>query len=191
MLRLTVVLGCALALGFPRGLPAQRREPSPGFWFAIGLGTGWARVTCAICRGDRPAGFSFYARLGGGVSRGLRVGGEAAAWRYSANGVVQHLTALSAGAYWYPVRRTRLYLKGGLGWVSHRAEDGTDVITSSGFGPQMGIGYELPVGRALYLAPYFNAVFGVIGGAVKFNAAQVTGAPRITLIQFGAALSGR
>jgi len=191
MSRLAVVLTSAILLGLPSGLAAQRREARTGVWFDVGLGAGWGHVGCYICRSDRPSGLSGHLRLGGGVSKRVLIGGEAAMWRHRTSSVHQTLAALSAAAYWYPTPRTPLYLKGGLGWVTHRAEDGTNVITSTGFGPQMGIGYELPVGRTLYFAPYFNAIFGVVGGSVKFNGGDVTSSPRVTLIQLGVALTAR
>src|SRR2546428_11095784 len=40
----------------------------------------------------------------------------------------------------YRRNRRPLYLKLGIGLVTHRADDGTDVITSSAIGPQFGVG---------------------------------------------------
>src|SRR5207244_7654599 len=111
---------------------------------------------------DRPSGLSGHLRLGGGVSKRVLIGGEAAMWRHRTSSVHQTLAALSAAAYWYPTRRTPLYLKGGLGWVTHRAEDGTNVITSTGFGPQRGSGYALLVDRVRYFATYSNTTFTVV-----------------------------
>src|SRR5438034_372783 len=132
MTRLPVVLGCALAITLATELPAQRPQARSGFWYAFGLGTGWARVACQICRADHRPGVSAQLRLGGGLSRSVLIGAELAAWDRSANGVDETLAALSAAAYWYPARRSPLYLKGGLGFSTHRAEDGTNVITSTG-----------------------------------------------------------
>ena len=48
-------------------------------------------------------------------------------WKRHDNGVTQTLTAISAAAYWYPSPRRALYLKGGVGLVTHHAEDAADV----------------------------------------------------------------
>jgi hypothetical protein len=113
------------------------------------------------------------------------VGAEAAIWFGGHDEVAQHAWALSAAAYWYPGARRRLYFKGGMGYASHRAEDGTDVISSTGFGPQLGVGYEFPLERRWLLAPFFNAVFGALGGGVKFNGARVQDAANVSVVQVG------
>lgn len=190
MTRRSVVLGCAIALLLTHGLQAQRPQARSGFWYAFGLGLGWARVSCQICQADHRPGLSAYLRLGGGVRSNVLIGAELAAWNRNTNQVEQALVALSAAAYWYPSRRRPLYLKGGVGFSTHRAEDGTDVITSTGLGPQMGIGYELPVGRNVFLAPFFNATYGALAGGVKFNGGRVTDQATITLVQIGVALTG-
>ena len=56
MTRLPVVLGCALAITLATELPAQRPQARSGFWYAFGLGTGWARVACQICRAETVPG---------------------------------------------------------------------------------------------------------------------------------------
>ena len=190
MTRLPVVLGCALAITLATELPAQRPQARSGFWYAFGLGTGWARVACQICRADHRPGVSAQLRLGGGLSRSVLIGAELAAWDRSANGVDETLAALSAAAYWYPARRSPLYLKGGVGFSTHRAEDGTNVITSTGLGPQMGIGYELRVGSNLFLAPFFNVAYGSVAGGVKFNGTRILDQATVTLVQIGVALTG-
>lgn len=75
--------------------------------------------------------------------------------------------------------------------MSHRADDGTDVITSTGFGPQLGIGYEARIGPGLFLTPFFNVAYGTWFGGVKFNGAQAVDQATVTLVQFGIGLTGR
>src|SRR2546425_13334786 len=74
MTRLPVVLGCALAITLATELPAQRPQARSGFWYAFGLGTGWARVACQICRADHRPGVSAYLRLSAGLTRAEPVG---------------------------------------------------------------------------------------------------------------------
>ncbi|HEX9704199.1 MAG TPA: hypothetical protein VGA20_02995 [Gemmatimonadales bacterium] len=172
-----------------RDVVAQRRAaPSGGLWLAGGAGFGWSHVSCAICGSSHEPGAAGFLRLGGATTRYLLIGAEAAIWFGGHGDVDRHAWALSAAAYWYPSARHRLYLKGGVGYASHRAEDGTDVISSTGFGPQLGVGYEFPLDRRWLLAPFFNAVFGAVGGGVKFNGATVQGAANVSVVQVGASL---
>ena len=193
MSHITSLLACVAALTLAPGLAAQRAAPRAtprtGFWYAFGAGTGWARVSCQICRADHRAGLAAYLRLGGGVSRHLLIGAEMAGWRKSDDRIDQTAAGVSAALYWYPARRSPLYLKGGVGYVTHRIEDGADVITSTGIGPQLGLGYEFPISRNLFLAPNVNVAYGSIAGGVKFNGADAVDQATVTLVQLGIALT--
>src|SRR5437773_11966566 len=113
MTRLPVVLGCALAITLATELPAQRPQARSGFWYAFGLGTGWARVACQICRADHRPGVSAQLRLGGGLSGSVLIGAELAAWDRSASGVGGALAALSAAADWDARRRRAVCVSAG------------------------------------------------------------------------------
>jgi hypothetical protein len=193
MFRAAVLLGLALSLACVGGAAAQRRAPArrdgTGFWYGVGLAPGWARVTCTICGGDRKGGMSAFAGLGGTTSRTLRIGAELAAWRHRGGNITQTLTAIGAAAYWFPTPRRQLYLKGGAALVTHRADDGTDVVTSTGIGPQMGVGYQFPFGRKWALAPFFHYAVGVIGGGVKFNGGQAADRATVSFLQVGVSLT--
>jgi hypothetical protein len=187
-----VFLSCVLVLALAGELPAQGTPSRGGFWYAVGFGEGWARVSCPICKAEHQPGLTAHLRLGGAVSRHVVIAGEGAGWRRNTNGVHQTLGAVGAAAYWYPGRRrTPLYLKGGFGYVTHRADDGTDVITSTGFGPQLGIGYEAGISPGLFLTPFLNVAYGTWFGGVKFNGAQAVDQATVTLVQFGIGLTGR
>src|SRR2546426_2571143 len=158
MTRFGVLVGTLAALALGRDLAAeQQRQARDGFWFGAALGSGWARVSCQICQGNNRSGLSGTLRLGGGVSRKVLIGAEVAAWwatiETATDTVHQSLVAFGAAAYWYPSNRRPLYLKLGIGLVTHRADDGTDVITSSAIGPQFGVGYEWPVSPHVLVSP--------------------------------------
>ena len=172
------------------GASAQRRS-SPGIWYSVGVAPGWARVTCQICAGNRRTGLSAFIGVGGSTSRALRIGGELAAWRQREGNVTQTLMSIGAAAYWYPDLGRKFYLRGGAALVMHRASDGTDVVTSSGIGPQMGAGYEYRVGRAWLLAPFVHYSIGVFGGDVKFNGGQAAGSATVSFLQVGVTLTRR
>lgn len=165
-----------------------RAAPSGGLWLSGGLGFGWSRISCSICGKAHEPGTAAVLRLGGATTRYLLIGAEAALWLGGNDAVDQNAWALSAAAYWYPEARRRLYLKGGVGYTSQRAEDGTDVVSSAGFGPQLGVGYEFPFQGAWRLAPFFNAAIGTVFGGVKFNGAEVQGSATVTVVQVGVSL---
>ena len=190
MTRLIMVLGSLAALALGRDLAAQQqRQTRDGFWFGAGLGSGWAAVSCQICKGNYRGGLSGHLRLGAGVSRAVLIGAEVAAWRATidtgADTVHQSLAAFGVAAYWYPSPRRPLYLKLGIGFVTHKADDGTDVITSTGVGPQLGVGYEWPVSAHVLVTPYLSAALGVIGGSLKFNGGRLPNHPNVSLAQIG------
>ncbi|HEY7191054.1 MAG TPA: hypothetical protein VH436_31095 [Vicinamibacterales bacterium] len=180
----------AMIITAPAYGQGQRRESS-GFWYSVGVAPGWTRVTCDICAGDRQGGLSAFLALGGSTSRAVRIGGELGAWRENDAGVTQTLLSVGAAAYWYPNARRRFYLRGGAALVMHRANDGTDVVTSSGIGPQLGMGYEYPVSRHWRLAPFAHYSVGVFAGDVKFNGGQAAGSATVSFLQVGASLTRR
>jgi len=179
-------------------LAAQRR-PAPGggggggggLWYAVGVAPGWARVSCQICGGSRRTGLSAFVGIGGRTSRTLRIGGELAGWRQREANVTQTLMSIGASAYWYPSVRQRFYLRGGAALVMHRASDGTDVVTSSGIGPQLGIGYEHAASRSWLVAPFVHYSVGVFGGDVKFNGGQAAERATVSFLQVGVSLTRR
>ncbi len=176
-------------------LAAQRRPSSAGagqgFWYVVGVAPGWARVTCQICAGRRSTGLSAFVGLGGSTSRALRIGGELAAWRQRDGNITQSLMSVGAAAYWYPSLRRRFYVRGGTALVMHRLSDGTDVATSSGIGPQMGVGYEHAASRRWLVAPFVHYSVGVFGGDVKFNGGQAAGSATVSFLQVGVSLTRR
>jgi len=189
-----VVLGWLVTLALGRDVAAQQqRQARDGFWFAGAFGTGWAHVSCDICQGTNRGGFSGALRLGGGVSRAVLIGAEVAAWwatiETGTDTVHQSLAAFGATAYWYPSPRRPLYLKVGIGLVSHKADDGTDVITSTAIGPQFGVGYEWPVSAHVLVSPFIGVAYGVAGGSLKFNGGTIEGRPGVSLAQLGLAVT--
>jgi len=194
---LTLVLAGTQAAVGQRSAASSRAEAGGGggggggLWYSVGVAPGWARVTCDICAGRRKTGVSAFLGVGGSSSRALRVGAELAGWRYRAGSVTQTLMSIGAAVYWYPNLARRFYLRGGAAIVMHRASDGTDVVTSSGIGPQLGVGYEYAVNRAWRVAPFAHYSVGVVAGDVKFNGGQAAGSATLSFFQVGAALTRR
>ena len=196
-MRRTTIVVLALTLMDTGGtLAAQRRTSAAGgggggFWYAVGVAPGWARVTCQICAGSRTTGLSAFVGLGGSTSRVLRIGGELAGWRKSDEGLTQTLMSIGAAAYWYPTTARNLYLRWGAAVVMHRLSDGTDVVTSSGIGPQLGVGYEHAASAHWLVAPFAHYAVGAFGGDVKFNGGQAAGSATVSFLQVGVSLTRR
>lgn len=193
-MRRRAVIALALLLTSAE-LSAQRRVTGAGegggLWYGVAVAPGWARVSCQICAGSRQTGLSAVVGLGGSTSRSLRIGGELAGWRDREGNITQTLMSIGAAAYWYPSLRRRLYVRGGAALVMHRVNDGTDVVTSSGIGPQMGVGYEHAASRHWLVAPFMHYAVGVFGGDVKFNGSQATGSATVSFLQVGVSLTRR
>src|SRR5258706_13604184 len=191
---LTVVLASTHDDGVGQGSAASGSRGAGGgggLWYSVAVAPGWARVSCDICAGRRQTGVSAFLGVGGSTSRALRVGAELAGWRHREGGVTETLMSVGATAYWYPNLARRFYLRGGAAIVMHRASDGTDVVTSSGIGPQLGVGYEYSVSRAWRIAPFAHYSVGVVAGDVKFNGGQAAGSATVSFFQVGASLTRR
>lgn len=175
----------------PHSLRAQRRSSEGGFWYAIGVAPGWTRVSCDICAGSRRTGISASLALGGRASRVLRIGGELSGWRMGDENVTQTLLSVGASAYWYATSARNIYLRGGAALLIHRVNDGTDVVTSSGIGPELGIGYEHALSARWLIAPFVHYSMGVAFGDVKFNGGQAAASATVSFLQVGVSLTHR
>jgi Outer membrane protein beta-barrel domain len=192
-----VFLGCA---ALP--LAAQRPPSRPGMWLGGGAGLGWARVGCnvsggqSVCGENRGHSLTAHAEAGGRISDQVLIGGEIQGWfRNGTPGTDRPADELmltySMIAYWYPSARYPYYLKGGVGLATYRIDDGTDRVTASALGPEIGVGWEAPIAGHFSVIPYVNAMFASIGGALKFDGDPVLDHSRLALIQFGVGLARR
>ena len=190
------VLALALAtLVVPRVAPAQRAAARPApraesFWFSAGIGPTWLRVSCSICSSDRGTGLSGHVAIGGSGGRGVLVGAEATG-RFKREGSVRETVwGFGAVARWFPSTRRRLYWKVGAGVQLYRLEDGTDVLTASPFGVQVGVGWELPLSRRFRWTPSATVHIASVGGGLKFNGSSV-GDVALTMVQLGIGVTRR
>jgi hypothetical protein len=98
-------------------------------------------------------------RFGGTVGQNLRLGAEVLSWINEEADAVESLSSLLFVAQVYPIKAAGLYFKGGLG-IGRNAvsfEDGFDV-GDTGFAGLVGAGYELRLGRHIYLNPAVDLV---------------------------------
>jgi hypothetical protein len=146
----------------PRGLAEVREGGRSGFWGAIGLGAGGESFDL---RDGGGYGGELYRptvslRLGGTVSQQLRLGGELLAWINEDGPAVETLTSALFIAQLYPASSAGLYLKGGLGIGRNEVDfpDGGYGVGDTGFAGLVGAGWELRLGRRLYLNPAIDLV---------------------------------
>jgi hypothetical protein len=185
--RLVVAL---LLAGAVQQAAAQRPNTRDGFWISFGLGDGSAGLDCNSCGNDRIGAFSGYVRLGGTVSPNWLLGGETNGWFHSEGGTDEAIGYASFVALWYPSRTGAFYLKLGLGGMSYRADDGTDVLTATAPSASLGAGYEFRVGQNFSVVPYLNSLASS-AVTLKLNGSTVSTSEdiSITLVQFGVGLT--
>lgn len=111
--------------------------------------------------------------------------------RWQSRNADELMAAFSVVTYWYPSVRKPYYLKAGLGMVTYRIDDGTDRLTSSALGPQIGAGWDLPVGARVSVIPYVNLLFASTGALLKFNGAPFLDGASLELFQVGLGLARR
>lgn len=156
-------LGLALVVGLVSAGSLMAQAPRrQGFWLGAGLGYGSLGVGCSGCDGlGREGALSGYLKLGGTVNPSLRLGFESNGWVKSENGVTL-TSGLGAGTVTvYPAPASGFFVKGGAG-VSYAKVDVSGFGSSSetGWGGIAGLGYDVPIGRTLYLTPVANWVYG-------------------------------
>lgn len=139
--------------------PALAQGRHDGFWIGFGLGGGVAH--------DEGGGGA-YLRLGGTPTDMLLVGGEAIAWAKSENNTTVSQGNFTANILFYPSLTSGLFLKTGLGFatVTASATSGNITVTATdnGFGTTFGAGFDIKLGRNLYLTPNADALVQVISG---------------------------
>jgi hypothetical protein len=173
-------------------LPASAQQPAPrraGQWMGFGIGSGFGRVSCAICEANRHGSVSGYLRGGGTLSRRLLLGLEANGWTRSNDGVDEYLLGLSGAVYWYPNPRRRLYYKAGIGVMRYQIDDGPGRLSSTAFGPSLGAGYDIPLSASVSLTPFASWTIASVGGKIKFNGSTARNDVGLMLIQVGLGLT--
>ena len=153
--------GAAAAQDAPRGLVEVSESGRHGFWGALGVGAGGEAFDLRDGNGYsgdlyRP---TVSLRLGGTPGRYLRMGGEIQGWIDDRDGRTESLTSLLFITQLYPAPTTGLYLKGGLGLGRSEVDfDGGFGAGDTGFAGLVGAGWEVRVGRRLYLNPAIDVI---------------------------------
>ncbi len=69
--------------------------------------------------------------------------------------------------------------------MAYRIDDGEDTLTSSGFGPQVGAGYEIAIGGRASIQPRIDAIITLPRGNLQFNGDRQADGVSLSLIQVG------
>jgi hypothetical protein len=153
--------GGAAAQDTPRGLVEGTDAGRHGFWGALGVGAGGEAFDLRDGAGYsgelyRP---TISLRLGGTPSRYVRLGGELQGWIDDQGSRTESLTSVLFITQFYPAPATGLYLKGGLGLGRSQVDfDDGFGLGDTGFAGLLGAGWEVRVGRRLYLNPAVDLI---------------------------------
>ena len=153
----------------PPGLVEVKEGTRRGAWFGLGIGAG-GESNDALGAGYTDPFYkpTVSLRAGGTVGSHLRLGGEVLSWFDDQGDAVASLSSLLFVAQLYPFTSTGLYLKGGLGLGRNAIDfDGGFDVGDTGFAGLVGAGYELRLGRRLYLNPTLDLVGHSYSGRVN------------------------
>jgi hypothetical protein len=153
--------GAASAQQTPRGLVEVRDGGRHGFWGGLGVGAGGEGFDLRDGAGYseelyRP---TISLRLGGTPSQYVRLGGEILAWIDDQGRQTESISSILFVGQFYPSSGAGLYLKGGLGVGRHQVDfDDGFGVGDTGFAGLVGAGWEVRVGRKVYLNPAVDLV---------------------------------
>jgi len=151
---------------------AQDSHPHKGFWIGFGLGGG------ASLEGDSDTqgGGAFYVRLGGTPNTKWLIGGEAIGWARSENGVTLARGNSTFTTLFYPGAAGGFYAKAGIGFayvsLSGDAAGFQVSATDEGFGSTVGLGYDIRLGKNLFLVPAFDWLLQLYGSDTIFSSSN-------------------
>jgi hypothetical protein len=189
----------------PLALQAQRASaraaaPAPvndraGYSLSLGLGGGSSALSSnGVSAGDRENGMSGYFRVGKGMSQSMMLGLELNGWNKTENNVTGRAGMFSAIAQWYPSMTNGFFAKGGLGLARTTIDDRTDPaaadkVEATGFGYQVGMGYDMSIARRWSITPYVNYL-GAPEAQAKLNGTDVPNQKiGANYVQYGLGLS--
>lgn len=156
-----------------------------GQWLGFGLGVGWSRLSCEVCEANRGASISGYFRVGGTLNPRFLLGLETDGWMRTVEDVDHLMLGVAAELYYYPNPRKRLFYKAGLGIMLYQADDGPGRITSQAFGPNLGLGYDLPASGSVSFTPFASVFIASLGVDINFNGEQYRADGGLMLLQLG------
>jgi hypothetical protein len=141
--------------------PAQHAQTRKGFWIGFGVGYGSYGISCDQCSGlGREGSYSGYLKMGGTISPHFLLGGETNGWSKSEGGATITAANASLAGYYYPQPKNGLFLRGGFGFSTAQASQGSTSDTRTGVGVTLGAGYDMRVGANTSIVPVLNYMWG-------------------------------
>jgi len=184
-----LLLGLAAGTLSAQESAATNKNHREGFWIALGSGPGSVGLQCDVCSNDRTSGFSGDLKLGGTISRSFLIGGEVNAWFHPTSDNTQRMAFTSIVGVWYPSATGAFYLKVGLGGMTFRADDGTNVLKATAPSGSFGLGYDFRVTNSMSLTLWLNSLASspvdVDFNGIKISTDNVT----LNLVQAGIGLT--
>jgi len=173
---LTALLAVLLLVPFSDAMAQRRRglvdvshdSDRHGLWLSLGLGAGTDSYTYENVAGGYAHDLtkpSFWLAIGGTVNPNLRLGGEVNAWvneyhdSQSGYQVTETLVGGLLTGQFFPARNLGLFVKGGLGISRSGSYVSGDDTGETGFAYLGGAGYEIKLGRNIFLTPAVNVMF--------------------------------
>jgi len=136
---------------------AQGRQRHDGFWIGFGLGAG--ALTSGNLDESERGGAAGYVRLGGTLSQKILMGGELSFWGRQEDTFLGEntVTLTRANATFtviiYPSDNGGFFMKGGFGGANIQTQVGNLTQDIQGLGTTIGLGFDVRLGRNLYLTP--------------------------------------
>lgn len=151
-------------------LHAQNKpQTRKGFTISFGFGGGSATFDCAGCSSEGTTSGTGYLRIGGAIRPNIILAGQAEAWSKSENGATLTAGTVDAIVQWYPAVDGGFFVEAGVGGGSIEAgvTNGSITVTDSrtGFGYNVGAGYDLRLGKNFSLSPYVSYFAASAGGS--------------------------
>jgi len=188
-----VLLG-SLVLVAPAVAQETPVQPHKGLWGGFGFGGG-VNLTSTMDEGSL-WGFSAWARIGGTLNQRVLLGAESSGWLGSRGGVDFTRGNLSGVVLFYP-RGGGVFLKGGVGFAyimssiySSTTVGGVYYSNSTsqsqgGFGATAGLGYDLKIGRNIYLVPEVDWYLQAVGSQTSIIFGDTPGTNNIITLSLG------
>jgi hypothetical protein len=186
-MRCSLLAGLLLTSLVTVPLAAQDERTHKGFWIGFGLGAG---VNLPAGLDDKSLwGGNGYLRLGGTPKQQLLLGGEVIGWTVDNRNVTLNRGNAHFVAMYYPSAKSSFYLKGGIGGASIGRESNAGstrtTTTKGGFGAGAGLGYEIRIGRNIYLVPAADFLFQAFKKEIDPVLGPVPGTNTLLLFNLG------
>lgn len=88
------------------------------------------------------------------------LGVEGMGWIKNDAPIERRIASASVAALLYPSATGGFFLKAGVGYLRAVVEDDFGWISSDAIAPQVGLGFDIPLGGGASLTPYVNGIIG-------------------------------